>query len=150
MEQRSSYHFEKVEAGHFDDLCLLRHKLWPQDTQQEHLAEISALYNEMPYCAFVCYDGKVPVAFAEVSLRHYVNGCLYRPVAFLEGIFVDPAYQRQSLGLQLVELCEAWAREKDVQELGADAYLENLSSQQAHKSWGFQMTEKVVYFRKKL
>ena len=143
----------KCEAPDFDKLAQLRHKLWPQETVEEHLSEITDLTTNHDYHAWLAFDEAdktQPIAFMELSLRPYVNGCLYRPVAFLEGIYCHPEYQQQGIGGQLVEIAEDWARDKDIQELASDAYLENEQSHKAHARWGFSQTEKVVYFRKKL
>lgn len=141
---------ETVTKDMIAQAATLRHKLWPQDSCEAHQNELSALYDEMAYCAFIARIGDQNVGFAEVSLRPYVNGCLYRPCGFLEGIWVEPAFQRQQIGAQLVQKCEIWARAQGAKELGSDAYLENTASHDAHQSWGFTQTEKVVYFRKKL
>lgn len=45
---------------------------------------------------------------------------------------------------------EAWAKSLGIFELGSDTWLHDLPSQQAHGAWGFEETERVVYFRKKL
>lgn len=140
--------------SHFEKLASIRHQLWPHETVKEHLAEVQDLLTNYDYHAWLAYDEKAenksPIGFMELSIRPYVNGCLYRPVAFLEGIYCHPEYQQQGIGGQLVEIAEDWARNKDIQELASDAYLENEQSHKAHARWGFSQTEKVVYFRKKL
>ena len=150
MKPESEVIIKIVTPAHYKELSLLRHKLWPQDTAKAHEADFQKLVQEMPYCAFLAYDGQEAIGFAEASLRPYVNGCLYRPAGFLEGIWVHPNYQKQNIGLKLVTYCERWAKENGAQEMASDAYLENTASHHAHQSWGFDITEKVVYFRKKL
>ena len=140
----------QIDEPDFENLASLRHKLWPQETVEEHIAEITDLTRHYDYHAWLaCEDGK-PIAFMELSLRPYVNGCLYRPVAFLEGIYCLPDYRQRGISTMLVEIAENWARDHDIQELASDAYLENSLSHKAHARWGFAQTEKVVYFRKKL
>ena len=140
----------KIEEPDFEKLASLRHKLWPQDTIEEHIAEITDLTSNHDYHAWLACEGAQPIGFMELSLRPYVNGCLYRPVAFLEGIYCLPDYRQRGIGTMLVEIAEGWARDHDIQELASDAYLENSLSHKAHARWGFAQTEKVVYFRKKL
>ena len=145
----------KCQETDFKDIAVIRHKLWPHETLDEHVAEITDLMTHYDYHAWLAYDGdktdkKEAIGFMELSVRPYVNGCLYRPVAFLEGIYCQPDYQQRGIGAQLVEIAEEWAKNKSIQELASDAYLENSLSHKAHARWGFAQTEKVVYFRKKL
>ena len=144
----------KCERQDFTELARIRCQLWPQETADEHLAEVQDLLVNYDYHAWLAFDeaakDKAPIGFMELSIRPYVNGCLYRPVAFLEGIFCQADYQQQGIGAQLIEIAELWARDKNIQELASDAYLENSLSHKAHARWGFAQTEKVVYFRKKL
>ena len=144
----------ECETKHFEELAKIRHQLWPQETVKEHLAEIQDLLSNYDYHAWLAFDehaqDKTPIGFMELSIRPYVNGCLYRPVAFLEGIFCQPHYQQQGIGALFVEIAEEWAKDREIQELASDAYLENSLSHKAHARWGFAQTEKVVYFRKKL
>ena len=150
MEQETDIIIKTVSENDFESYGILRHKLWPQDTIDEHVSEISALYSEQNYIALIALLNNQPVGFAEASMRPYVNGCLYRPVGFLEGIWVEPQFQRRGVGGALVQFCEMWSKENGAKELGSDAYLENKISHLSHQNWGFEMTEKVVYFRKKL
>ena len=150
MKPQTDIIIKKATDADWQTLSLLRHKLWPQDTAKAHEKDIQSLVQEMPYCVFIAYDGKDAIGFAETSLRPYVNGCLYRPAGFLEGIWVHPDYQKQAIGQALVKICEGWAKENGAKEMASDAYLENKAAHHAHAGWGFDMTEKVVYFRKKL
>ena len=95
-------------------------------------------------------DGDAAVGFVEISLRPYVNGCLYRPVGFIEGLYLMPSYETDSARRLLIEACASWAKAKGAQEMASDAYLENQKSQDELTRIGFQKTEKIVYFRKKL
>lgn len=96
-------------------------------------------------------DGGAHAGFAEAGLRHdYVNGTDSSPVAFLEGIYVDPAFRRTGVARQLVEAVENWARQQGCSELASDADIANISSQNMHNALGFTETQRVVYFRKVL
>jgi aminoglycoside 6'-N-acetyltransferase I len=90
------------------------------------------------------------VAFAEVSLRPYVNGCKSSPVAFLEGLYVDPAWRLQGVARELVRAAEAWGRRAGCAEFASDIHLENHISHATHLALGFAETERVIYFRKAL
>jgi len=130
-----------------------RQALWPDCLRDEHLAEMrSALELPDKYAQFLAYgaDGRA-AGFVEASLRtDYVNGTNSSPVAFLEGLYVAPAYRRQGVGRLLVAAVASWARERGCSELASDAPLDNAVSHAMHAALGFEETERVVYFRKPL
>ena len=131
----------------------LRHQLWPHLALEDHRAEIvAALLEPDRLCSFLCSDteGRA-LGLAEASIRSdYVNGCETSPVAFLEGIVVDPAARRQGVAALLVAAVCAWARGKGLSELASDAELDNTVSHAMHAALGFEETERVVCFRRAL
>ncbi|WP_298956326.1 aminoglycoside 6'-N-acetyltransferase [uncultured Methylobacterium sp.] len=132
----------------------LRARLWSGESVADHRTEAAALLARSPgeRVTVVAVDPEGCVrAFAEASLRHdYVNGCDTSPVAFLEGIFVQPEDRRSGLGEALSAAVQSWARERGCTELASDALLENLASHAFHIAVGFEETERVVYFRKRI
>ncbi|MCB5177036.1 MULTISPECIES: aminoglycoside 6'-N-acetyltransferase [Microvirga] len=138
---------------HLDDWASLRHALWPDATKDMHREEAAALLEQPDRAtAFLARTPEGAAAgFAEATLRRdYVNGCTSSPVAFLEGIYVDPPYRRRGVAGLLCRAVEAWARDRGCSEFASDVELHNLASQQMHASLGFEETERVVYFRKPL
>ncbi|KLK93190.1 aminoglycoside 6'-acetyltransferase [Microvirga vignae] len=131
----------------------LRKELWPDTDLAEHTLEAEAiLHNPQQAVAFLAYDAKAAaIAFAEVALRRdYVNGCTTSPVAFLEGIYVRPAYRKRGIARLLCKAVEDWARGLGCQELASDVEIHNEISQSMHVAVGFEETERVVYYRKPL
>ncbi|WP_077036685.1 aminoglycoside 6'-N-acetyltransferase [Pelomonas sp. KK5] len=131
----------------------LRRTLWPEGTDDEHLAEMAEFIGEpQRFAQFIaCTDQGEPIGFIELALRHdYVNGTESSPVAFLEGIYVAPAHRGRGTARDLVAAAMAWARQHRCIELASDAPLDNEASQAMHRSLGFEETERVVYFRKRL
>lgn len=104
------------------------------------------------FADFVAYaDGGKPVGLAEAAMRtDYVNGTTSSPVAFLEGIYVLPDARRQGVAAALVDAVCNWARERGCRELASDALLENERSHAVHRALGFEETERVAFFRKRL
>ena len=94
-------------------------------------------------------DGAL-VAFAEVSIRAYANGCTSTPVPFLEGILVEERSRRMGIAGQLLAQIESDLRARGFVELCSDVEMHNTSSHLAHRQWGFLETERVIYFRKPL
>ncbi|HWN46542.1 MAG TPA: aminoglycoside 6'-N-acetyltransferase, partial [Steroidobacteraceae bacterium] len=92
-----------------------------------------------------------PIGFIEGSIRSdYVNGTETSPVGFVEGVYVAPPMRRQGVARRLYDAIGDWAKARGCRELASDALLDNESSQRAHRALGFQETERVVYFTKKL
>jgi len=87
--------------------------------------------------------------FVEASKRvDYVNGTSSSPVAFLEGLYVDPISRRKGVARALVAEVDRWACAEGCSELASDSLVENLVAHAAHRALGFEETERVVYFRR--
>ena len=104
------------------------------------------------YANFLAYSpANDAIGLAEVSVRSdYVNGTETSPVAFLEGLYVVPHARRNGVGAALVAAAFDWGRSAGCREIASDALLENSTSHVVHRALGFEETERVVYFRRKL
>ena len=142
-----------AEAGDVEVLAAQRFALWPDEPPGVRRAEAAerVARTDPRIETFVAeHDGAV-VGFAEVSLRSdYVNGCDTSPVAFLEGLYVEPAHRRRGVARALVAAAEQWGRARGCSELGSDALIDNTGSHRFHAAAGFEETERVVCFRKLL
>ncbi len=91
------------------------------------------------------------VAFLNLSIRHdYVNGCQTSPVAYLEALYVLPAYRRRGIGRDLIAQAESFARAKGITQLASDCRLENTASALLHQRCGFQEKERIICFVKNI
>ncbi|GEO84023.1 MULTISPECIES: aminoglycoside 6'-N-acetyltransferase [Alphaproteobacteria] len=129
----------------------LRQQLWPQESVEGHAAEIDdALARSDTFTAFVAVDqAGALMGFIEAAVRFdHVNGCEGSPVAFLEGIYVAPAFRKQGVARALIAAFEDWAKGKDLREMASDAEIDNRVSHAMHQALGFAETKRVVYFRK--
>lgn len=136
-----------------DDWVGLRHALWPQAPLPDLRAEAAAsLAGADRTVAFLARDaGAAVVGFAEASVRRdYVNGCETSPVAFLEGIYVRPDWRRRGVARLLIRSVEEWAMVLGCSELASDAGIRNQVSQRMHRALGFEETERVVFYRRRL
>jgi len=142
-----------ISEDHAGAWLNLRQQLWPHCSQAQHRAEMQALLAApSQFAQFICIDerGK-PRGFAEASIRSdYVNGTASSPVAFLEGIFVEPESRQTGIARELVDAVSVWAGQQGVTELASDANLANSLSHTVHRALGFEETERVVFFRKPL
>ena len=127
----------------------LRHALWPHHSQSELSDELEAMIGS-GLAGFGAFDGAKLAGFAEVSERAYGAGCDTAPVAWLEGIYVDPDYRRGGIGRLLVEAIVQWALARGHSELGSDVEIDNALSLMTHASWGFAETKRVVMLRRVL
>ncbi len=130
---------------------VLRLALWPRDGAHEFDAELDEILGSggrlAAYGAFV--DARL-VGLLEVGERPWGDGCDTAPVGWVEGIYIDAAHRRAGIGGALIAVAEDWARERGYAELGSDVQLHNTVSLSSHAAWGFDETERVVMFRKRL
>jgi aminoglycoside 6'-N-acetyltransferase I len=129
----------------------MRLALWPDGSEEEWQAEMSAILSDPQQPVFVAErpDGKLG-GFLEVSLRKYADGCDTSPVGYLEGWYVDNDLRRKGVGAQLVRTAEEWARSQGCTEMGSDTGIENLTSFRAHLALGYEEAERLIHFRKSL
>jgi aminoglycoside 6'-N-acetyltransferase I len=131
----------------------LRQALWPDCPREQHLADMRAsVADRRRYANFLAFSAQSEaIGLAEVSLRSdYVNGTESSPVAFLEGLYVVPEARRKGVAAALVSAACEWGRGAGCSEIASDAALENVPSHVVHRALGFEETERVVYFRRKL
>jgi aminoglycoside 6'-N-acetyltransferase I len=128
----------------------MRAALWPEADEAAHLRDLSTLLSQGDYWGFMAEAGGVAVGFAEIGLRRYANGCEESPVPFLEGIWVRPECRRQGAGGTMLRAIEDFLRARGFMELGSDSEIDRRAAHEAHRAWGFDETERVVYFRKSL
>jgi aminoglycoside 6'-N-acetyltransferase I len=135
-----------------DDWLRMRHALWLDTTLKEHREEIEELLANTDNCAqFMAYSSNQALGFAEASIRHeYVNGTNSSPVAYLEGVYVEPSARQLGVGAALIEAVAAWGASQGCLELASDVPLDNLVSQNVHLALGFVATERVVFFVRSL
>jgi aminoglycoside 6'-N-acetyltransferase I len=133
------------------DWLQLRILLWP-DHEDTHLLEMRQLLEQPHTLQLLAYnDQQQAIAMLEASIRYeYVNGTQTSPVAFLEGIYVLPEYRRSGVATTLVQQVEDWAKQFSCTEFASDAAIDNTISHAMHRALGFQETERVVYFKKKI
>jgi aminoglycoside 6'-N-acetyltransferase I len=127
----------------------LRSRLWPNAIESEHLREMDDAFARGHFVRLALTGDGAAVGFVEASKRvDYVNGTSSSPVAFLEGLYVEPTSRRKGVARALVAEVERWAFTERCSELASDSPLENLAAHAAHRALGFEEMERVVYFRR--
>jgi aminoglycoside 6'-N-acetyltransferase I len=129
----------------------LRLALWPDVSEAEQLLGMTDALARGHYVRLAVTASGSAVGLVEASKRvDYVNGTSSSPVAFLEGLYVVPASRRQGVARVLVQSVVKWALAEGCSELASDSLLGNSAAHAAHRSLGFEETERVVYFRRAL
>lgn len=119
-------------------------RVWQTDEQvlQEQFTE-----GKFPFEFLYYSPSNIAVAWISLSLRHdYVEGCQYSPVAYLEGIFISPNYRSQGIAEELLHFAQGWAKSRGISQLGSDAELDNLLSQNFHIKHGFREVSRTVHY----
>ena len=146
-----NFDIQKLLASDKDEWAAMRLRLWDDLTAEQNMQEVERYLRDSNYTVYmVRSDKKQAIGFAEVNIRDYANGCTQQPVPFLEGIWIDPDLQRHGIGQKLIEHISDSIRAQGFCELCSDILETNQSSHKAHQKWGFEETERVIYFRKAL
>ena len=144
---------EPAGRKHAVEWITLRVQLWPDLSTAEHEVEVEAALADRSgrTKTFVAVGLEKLLGFVEASLRtDYVNGCETTPVTFIEGLYVRSENRDEGVARRLCEAVAAWGRELGCQELASDADLANSESHAFHAAIGFEETERVVFFCKRL
>ncbi|MEO0373296.1 MAG: aminoglycoside 6'-N-acetyltransferase [Cyanobacteria bacterium P01_A01_bin.17] len=144
-----------VSSADFEDWFTLVLELWPEEEEADRKdmrkKMMASLEAENQSSWLVRSGAGEAIAFMDLSLRQdYVPGATQSPVAFVEGIYVRPAYRHQKVGTALIQWAQQWARQQGCVELASNTLIENKISYQFHTDVGFEEVERVVCFIKPL
>ncbi len=141
----------RIQSDDWTEWLRMRIALWPDDTPDEHRADIEEIFSDpkQPVFVVVRSNGKLG-GFLEAGTRKYAEGCKSSPVGYIEGWYVDEDLRGQGIGKALVQAAEAWARSQGLTEMASDTWLDNEDSIQAHLKLGYAEVERAVHFAKKL
>lgn len=143
--------FEELSPATIDIATTLLLELWPDEDFEEEKNNCQRILHTQDESIFLVKTAQSYVGFIYLNLRReYVEGTSSSPVAYIEGIYLRPAYQQQGIGKQLVDLGEQWGKERGASEYASDAELTNVGSIAFHKQVGFTEANRVVCFSKKI
>ncbi|NRO99489.1 GNAT family N-acetyltransferase [Paraburkholderia sp. NMBU_R16] len=148
----TSFTIRAVAPADVSSWRMLRHRLWPRASADDHARETEQLLAEPHRNAMVIAVSSKGEAlgFAEAAIRHdYVNGCDTSPVLFLEGIYVIPDMRRRGIARALCSSVEQWGTSHGCVEFASDTAIDNIDAQTLHRALGFDETERVVFYRKR-
>lgn len=141
----------KACINDFKIITSLAIKLWNDSDILELEKEFYELLHKDNVACFIKHINNTPIGFAECSLRYdYVEGTDTSPVGYLEGIYILDEYRGNGFSKELVNACEAWAKQKGCTEFASDCELTNTSSLKFHLAIGFEETNRIICFKKKI
>ncbi len=144
-------HIEILSDTHLPAFIELVLELWPDcEFEEEYPYYQSLISSENDICYLVREQNNY-IAFIHVSIRtDYVEGATDFPVAYIEGLYVKPDYQKHGIGNQLVNAGAEWGRQKGCKQFASDTELNNEMSIEFHKKIGFSEANRIVCFIKEL
>ena len=144
-------HIEVLSTDNCQALTELALELWPDAVFEEEYEQFAGLIESENDRCYLAREGEEYVGFVHVSIRReYVEGADDLPVAYVEGIYVRPMYQKQGIARQLMAASEAWARQKGITQMASDTPADNAASIDFHTKLGFAEAERIVCFIKEL
>jgi aminoglycoside 6'-N-acetyltransferase I len=146
----------RATVGDLRAVMTLATALWPDESSAAIRSHMRATLNgkpnsTLPLVVFLAEWLGRPVGFIEIGLRSHAEGCDGRhAVGFVEGWFVTPEDRGRSIGRALMTAAEDWSRALGCTEIASDTWLGDKGSQRAHESLGYEVTERLLAFRKEL
>lgn len=140
---------ERIDSNsvYFQRLVELGIKLWPDNSYND-------LYDEFKNSNHIFFGATFNnylIGFIQISIRtDYVNGSTNSPVGFIEGIFVDENYRKKGIARKLVDRAVSYFKNEGIKEIASDVLIDNIDSQNFHKSIGFEEIERVVCYIKRI
>ncbi len=141
-----------ITHGDVERWLQMRRILWPDSAENTLQQEMTVIFdnaknNQVYVCEVESHD---IVAFIEINLRIRVHGCISSPIAYIEGLYVEPNYRLQGIAKALTTEAENWARRNGCAELAVDVIFNNSMNQQIHQKLGYKEVEKIVIYCKTL
>jgi aminoglycoside 6'-N-acetyltransferase I len=133
----------------------MRYALWPTERgEHAHEREVDAFFagqsKTIDSVLVADAGGAGAIGFLELRVRNYAEGSDGHAVPHVEGWYVEAEYRRRRVGARLIAAAERWARAAGYAELSSDALIDNAVSIAAHRALGFEVTDRIVCFLKKL
>lgn len=139
----------KADASHIKTIAYLALLLWDHHNLDELISDFREVIQKDDCAVFLCFDNGVDIGLAQFALRFdYVEGTHIRPVGYVEGIYVREQFRKRGVAKRLIELGEAWAKEKGCIQLASDCELTNTNSLRFHLNCGFSEANRIICFVK--
>lgn len=145
----------RVAAADRDAWLRMRYALWPAERGEHgHERDVDEFFagrsRSLDAVLVAAASGLGAIGFLELRVRNYAEGSHGHAVPHVEGWYVEAEHRRQRIGARLLAAAERWARAAGYAELASDAAIDNAASNAAHRALGFEITDRIVCFLKKL
>lgn len=142
---------EEISLSTLQDVARLFVELWPSCNIKEEYAQCEQILKSPEQTCFLLKEKFNYIGFVYLRLRsEFVEGADEYPIAYVEGIYLQPPYRKLGLGASLIRCSEDWAREKGCRQLASDASISNIESIEFHQKVGFREVARNVCFVKHL
>lgn len=130
----------------------LRERLWPTIASAELAKEMDEILADPEHNVVLvaALPSNEVVAFVEIAIRDWAEGCSTRPVGYVEAWYVEPEHRKSGLGRRLMAAAERWVLARGCTEMGSDTELDNAVSHAAHLALGYAEVTRLVLFKKRL
>lgn len=129
----------------------MRKALYPVKSDEYQRVEMAQrIASEDWHCQFLMNESYEPIGLVELSFRNIVDSCLCSPVPYVEALYIKPEYRRKGLARKIMAKLVRWCREEGYSELATDTELANGQAQEFYRAIGFEETDRVVSFRRKI
>lgn len=100
------------------------------------------------HAALLCVDDETILGIIEVSRRPLVPGFGAGPVAYVDGLWVEPGEARDQAAARLLAAAESWAHTRGCKQMVADAGVDEQWEQELRRQLGFEEIARRVLYRK--
>jgi len=133
----------------------MRYALWPAERgERRHERDVDTFLagsSDTVHAVLVAdWQGLGAIGFLELRIRNYAEGSDAHSVPHVEGLYVEAEHRRRRIAARLVAAAERWARAAGFTELASDASIDNAASIASHRALGFEITDRIVCFLKRL
>lgn len=142
---------EVISKDNIRQLTELVLEFWDNCSFDEELESYKSIIDSDNEICYIVREQENYIAFIHLNTRNdYVEGAQCLPIAYIEGIYVKPSYQKQGIAKELIKSAYNWARQKGFKQIASDTDLGNSASIDFHKKIGFIEVERIVCFIKDL
>jgi aminoglycoside 6'-N-acetyltransferase I len=142
---------EVASMNNLPTLIELVLELWTECSYEEELENYQSIIDSPDEVCFLAKTQGYYIGFIHLTIRNdYVEGTANSPVAYIEGIYVKPNFQKRGVAKELISVAENWAKQKGLKQIASDTEITNLSSIDFHKKVGFSEVGRIVCFVKDL
>lgn len=142
---------QQMQSADISDIVQMAQVLYREDDVEMLRQEFEEMLTSEKDEVFVANEDKKHIGFIHMALRYeYVEGAASSPVAYMEGIYVNPEFRHQHIARKLALAGEEWAKSKGCSQMASDAEFDNSISHAFHQKIGFKEVNRLVCYIKEI